>query len=337
MSECSKNATIPPKVQSFLASCTNLPSLPSVVIKIIDASKDPDIGLAEVAEIIQVDPVLSAKLLKVSNSSLYARRREITSLRDAMALLGLNASLIIALSFSLVRSLNSNADNSFNYDEFWKRSILSATIARQIGSKLKLSNLEDLFMAGLLQDIGILAMDSCQNEIDSEQFSSSHFCRLKDEQEILGIDHSDIGAWLLKSWNLPEKLYKAVLCSHVSFTKQVKTYEDEIFYQCVSISGNLTDIWIEEDREPVIERNADSIELLLGYNREELNKLINEVDELLPEISDMFEIKIFNDKKRENILSEARDILLERNILLNKQCDDDRKLIKSLTQKNRKV
>ncbi len=66
MSECSKNATIPPEVEEYLAPCTNLPSLPSVVIKIIDASKDPDIGLADVADIIQVDPVLSAKILKVA-------------------------------------------------------------------------------------------------------------------------------------------------------------------------------------------------------------------------------------------------------------------------------
>jgi len=335
MSECRKSETIPPRVQSFLASCTNLPSLPSVVVKIIEASKDPDTGVAEVAEIIQIDPVLSAKLLKVSNSSMYARRREITNLREAMALLGLNASLIIALSFSLVRTLNSNSDNNFNYDDFWKRSILSATIARQIGAKLKLPNLEDLFMAGLLQDIGILAMDSCQNEIESEQFSTNHFCRLKDEQDALGIDHSDIGAWLLKSWNLPEKLYKAVLCSHVSFSKQVETYEEEIFFQCVSLSGNLTDIWIEEDRESVIERNAASIETLLGYDREQLNQLICEVDNLLPEICNMFEIKIFDDIQRENILSEARDILLERHILLNKQCEYDQKLIKTLSKKTR--
>ena len=337
MSECSKNATIPPEVGEFLASCTNLPSLPSVVLKIIEASKDPDIGLADVAQIIQVDPALSAKLLKVANSSMYARRREITNLRDALALLGLNASLIIALSFSLVKSLSSSADNSMNYEEFWKRSILSATIARQIGFKLKLPNLEDFFLASLLQDIGILAIDCTNPEGLPTEFNASHLSRVNSEQDKLGLDHSDIGAWLLKSWNLPEKLYKAVLCSHTDYTQPVETHEEEIFYQCVSMSGNLSDVWFEEDREAALQRNLRSIESLLGFDKKEFNAFINEISNVLPEISSMFDIKIVDDKKREQVINEARDILMVRNISLIKQFEDHRDQIKSLTAKSRDI
>ncbi|MDH5572152.1 MAG: HDOD domain-containing protein, partial [Gammaproteobacteria bacterium] len=218
MNECCKTTTIPPKVEKILASCSNLPSLPSVVIKIIDASKDPEIGIADVADILSVDPALSAKLLRIANSSMYSRRRKITNLREALSLLGLDAALTISLSFSLVKTLSNNSDSKNNYDIFWRRSILSATIARQIALKLQLPNLEDFFIAGLLQDIGILAIDCTMMTCMDSSCESNHLGRIHCEKNSLGVDHSDVGAWLLKSWDLPEKLYKAVLCSHTIYT-----------------------------------------------------------------------------------------------------------------------
>ncbi|RDH83094.1 MAG: hypothetical protein DIZ80_12620 [endosymbiont of Galathealinum brachiosum] len=337
VSECRKSTVIPPAVESLLASCTNLPSLPSVVVKIIDASKDPDISLTDVADIIRVDPALSVKLLKVANSSLYARRRKITSLREALTLLGLNASLTIALSFSIVKSLNKSLDARINYDMFWKRSILSATIARQIGLKLKLPNLEDFFLASLLQDIGILAIDCSSINGMENNYSSSHMDRIHSEKNELGVDHSDVGAWLLKSWNIPEKLYKAVLCSHVAFNKPVKAYEEEIFYQCVGLSGGLADLWFENNRQKTLEQNFSSIEDILGFKNEEVNDFINEINDMLPEMSSLFEMNLVDEKTREQLISEARDILMVRNLDLIRQCEEHQKEVSDLLKKSRDI
>lgn len=337
ISECSKNAVIPPAVESLLAACVNLPSLPAVVVKIIDASKDPDISLADVAEIVRIDPALSVKLLKVANSSLYARRRKMTSLREALTLLGLNASLTIALSFSLVKSLNNSAGSRINYDLFWKRSILSATIARQTGLKLKLPNIEDFFLAGLLQDIGILAIDCLNFNEKANNYSFSHMDRISYEQSELGVDHSDVGAWLLKSWNIPEKLYRAVLCSHVTFNQPVKAYEEEIFYQCIGLSGNLADLWFEDDRQKTLAQNVTSFEELLGFNNEEINDFINEINDMLPEISSLFEMNLVDEKNREQLISEARDILMVRNLDLIKQFEESQREVNSLIEKSKDI
>lgn len=208
--------SIPGEVEKILCSCPSLPSLPAAVVKIIDASKDPEIGIAEVSDIIRIDPALSAKILKIANSPMYSIRREIHNLREALSLLGLDAAISVALSFSLYRALNENDASGIEHEQYWKRSILAATIARQIGIKLGLPNLEDLFLAGLLQDIGILALDSAANELHlaHNQPLATHKDRIKFELDSLGIDHSNIGAWLLKSWRLPKKLYQAVLNSH---------------------------------------------------------------------------------------------------------------------------
>lgn len=133
MSQCNKSLELPAEIEQQLSKCDSLPSLPSVVVRIIEASKDPEICLAEVADIISVDPALSAKLLKIANSPVYARVQQVTTLRDALSVLGLNTSLTVALSFSLVSSLKSQTSDDGDFRIFWKRSIISATVARQIG------------------------------------------------------------------------------------------------------------------------------------------------------------------------------------------------------------
>lgn len=337
MNKCSKNVAIPPEIERFLSSCARLPSLPSVVIKIIDASKDPDISLADVADILRVDPALSAKLLRIANSPLYAKRREISNLRDALSLLGLNAALTISLSFSLVKSLNDTEEASDDsYQNFWKRSILSATIAREIGLTLKLPNLEDFFLASLLQDIGILALYCSSSECLDDTISRTPKI-IDNELNKLGVDHSDIGAWLLKSWNLPEKLYTAVLCSKTPYTKRAEAYEDEIFYQCIGLSGELTSIWLDEDKDKAIEINFKSVENLLGFDKEQFNTFINDINTLLPEMSGLFDMVIIDDCQREAVINEARNILMEHNLNIIKKFDDHRQQIESLTERTKDI
>lgn len=74
--QCNKSLELPAEIEQQLSNCDNLPSLPSVVVRIIEASKDPEISLAEVADIISPDPALSAKLLKIANSPVYARAHQ---------------------------------------------------------------------------------------------------------------------------------------------------------------------------------------------------------------------------------------------------------------------
>lgn len=337
MSECNKNVTIPPEIERYLSSCARLPSLPSVVIKIIDASKDPEISLGDVADILRVDPALSAKLLRIANSPLYAKRREISNLRDALSLLGLNAALTISLSFSLVRSLNNTEETSDdNYENFWKRSILSATIARQIGLTLKLPNLEDFFLASLLQDIGVLALYYSSSESLNDTTSRTPKF-IDNELDKLGVDHSDIGAWLLKSWNLPEKLYTAILCSNTPYTKHAEPSEDEMFYQCISLSGALSSIWLDEDKDNAIEINSKYVESLLGFDKEQFNTFINDIDKLLPEVSSLFDLIIIDDSQREEVINEARNILMEHNLNIIKKFDDHQEKIESLTEKTKDI
>ena len=334
MAVYNKKLDIPDSLSEQLSLCNSLPSLPAAVIKIVDASRDPDIGIADVADIIKVDPALSAKLLKVANSPMYARQREISNLRDALSLLGLNSSLSIALSFSLVSSLQSTTNQTHVYDAFWKRSILSATIAREIGIALKRSNTEDFFLTSLLQDIGILALDSIEPDALTANCNLNHQNRKQCEMNKWEVDHADIGAWLLKSWHFPERLYNAVLHSHEESSTPANT-NNTLFMQCIGLSNTLSDIWLEDDREKLIKSAYASMNQLFSFSQEAFNELINKVDSLLPEMSRLFEVTLLSDTERDAVIEDARNLLLEHSISLIKKCDDHEKEIESLTEKSK--
>lgn len=327
------NVLISPELEKRLAACTNLPSLPAVALKIIEASKDPDISLHEVSKIISSDPAISAKLLKVANSPAYSQRRSLNNLREALTLLGFNASLTIALSFSLYHTLEGESDKN---EEFWKRSILAASIARLLGARLRVNRLEDLYLASLLQDIGMLVIE-CLKEPGYKNDNSQklkHSERALLEKELLGVEHSQIGAWLLSSWGLPDYLVQSVLFSHsLNIPDTAQDQTSDYFHYCLNLSGSLADVWVDENPSELMLSILNVLKSVFDFNEEEMNELIIDIDNTLPEISEMFQVQIVSGDEREKVLCEARDLLLDRSIHTIKQSEDDRRYIDSITNR----
>ncbi len=134
-----------PELEAHLRSLVNFPSPPGVATHIIELARDPDIEMSKVA--------------KALNSPLYAQRRKSENLRQALVLLGLNAALTLALSFSLTKSLRSGKANGISFPFYWRRALLAATAARALADALRHTMAEEIFLAALLQDVGILALD----------------------------------------------------------------------------------------------------------------------------------------------------------------------------------
>ncbi|MDH5518199.1 MAG: GGDEF domain-containing protein [Gammaproteobacteria bacterium] len=328
---------IPESVKAQILQCPTLPSLPAVVLQVIAASQDPDIGLSEVSEIIRSDPALSAKLLKVANSPLYSLRRTINNLREALTILGLNASLTIGLSFSLLNSLKNNPEQPFIHENFWKRAILSATIAKRMGKKIGLGNLEDIFLSALLQDIGILVLQCSHPTLypeTSEQYLA-HDQKTLLEHETLNTNHSVVGAWILKHWNFPQKLYTAVLNSHTLDTQQHQNAKDDLFQQCISFSGHLADIWIDTDEPDLLSENMQVCKSILGLNEIEYQEFIDDICNILPEVSSLFNVQLSDNQARDRLLDQTRELILQRNLQIIKQSEQDRRQIEAMHEENK--
>ncbi|MDV7393878.1 HDOD domain-containing protein, partial [Arthrospira platensis SPKY1] len=120
-----------------------LPTLPGVALKIIDLANDSNTELADLAKIITMDSALVIRILKVANSPLYSVRRKSNNLRQAISLLGLNATLSLALGFSLSIPLQGVKRFTLDNSRYWRRSLISAIASRTLGKQQGLANQEE--------------------------------------------------------------------------------------------------------------------------------------------------------------------------------------------------
>src|SRR5260370_2330843 len=172
--------------------------------------------MSKVAKALSMDSSLSTKILRIAKSPLYAQRRKSENLRQALVVLGLNATLTLALSFSLVKSLRSGKSNGLSYGLYWRRALLAATAARALGDAMHQSLAEEIFLAALLPDLGMLALDKAVPDLYflGEPLQRSHSGLAEHEKKRLQVDHAQIGGWLMNGWELTARLRRAIAQSH---------------------------------------------------------------------------------------------------------------------------
>ncbi|MDQ2694586.1 MAG: HDOD domain-containing protein, partial [Pseudomonadota bacterium] len=221
-----------PALQKRLAHCTALPSLPGVAMRIIQMGQDPEADPGTIARIIGQDPALAAKLLRIANSPLYARRRRVDNLTQAVLLLGINATVTLALSFTLVGALHARPSRALDYSRYWRRSLLAAIASRVLGQRLGVGFCEELFLAGLLQDIGMLVLDTVMAEDYATVLAAAAdpAALAERERQMLGADHAEVGAWIMGRWHLPDYLQRAVARSEMAGDGA----DAEVFERCVA-------------------------------------------------------------------------------------------------------
>ena len=199
-------------------ACTeHLPSLPAVAVRVLELIRQDEVAITEIAETIAQDPVLSAKILKVVNSPLFGVPNNISSLPQAMIILGLRTLKVMVLSFSMVGELAKLRDENFDHELFWRRSVTTAVSSSLLAERCDPRVQDEAFVAGLLADLGILAANQCARSDYQPVLKLYHegTCPLQDvEGRELGLTHADMSAKLLESWKLPERLILAARYHH---------------------------------------------------------------------------------------------------------------------------
>ena len=325
-----------PELDAQLRSLVNFPSPPGIATQIIQLAQDPNIEMGSVARSLSLDPALATKVLRIANSPLYAQRRRSENLRQALVVLGLNATLTLALSFSLVKTLRGGKPNGVNHPLYWRRALLGASAARALGEATGQTLLEELFLAGLLQDIGMLALDKAVPDLyrDTEKLQKHHRDLGAHERKRVGVDHAEVGAWLMRQWNLPDRLTNAIGQSHKLDNRRVVDPADG-FNRCVSLSGPMADLFLmPADRRPFLDV-AQQVERVFGLNKEQFGEIIQRVSSLVPETESIFETASLGDT--EKIVEQARDVLMLRNLQVIREVSNLRDGLGSLTDRTREL
>jgi diguanylate cyclase (GGDEF)-like protein len=304
-----------PEIEAHLRKSVNFPSPPGVASHIIELAQDPDIEMGKVAKALSMDSALSTKVLRIANSPLYAQRRKSENLRQALVVLGLNATLTLALSFSLVKSLRGGKSNGLSYGLYWRRALLAATAARALGDAMHQSLAEEIFLAGLLQDVGMLALDKAVPDLYSkgESLQRNHAALAEHEKKHLQVDHAQIGGWLMQGWNLPERLHRAIKHSH-RLDLSLSRDPAQIFDRCVALSGPVADLFLLDAEERRFAETALSAERSLGLDKMAFGQVLGTVGAMIPETEAIFEADLSAQQHPELILEQAREVLMLRSL-----------------------
>ncbi len=295
-----------------LKKCKELPSPPGVAAQIIDLSQNVGSDIDTLAEVVSMDPVLSAKIIRMANSSLYMRAIETDSVQQAVSMFGWTGTLNIALSFSLVGSADHADSEGLDYDMFWKRSLATAVACRKLGEIAKYAMKEELFLPGMLQDLGMLAIDkaipSVYKGIDERQQDHRYVCALEVSQ--LEIDHSAVGQWLLDSWRIPQKITELVGLSH-SDDDSVETKLDPKLIKCMRFSGPIADcIYCDEEYKNYMDV-AEMAEKEFGLDITDFLTLIGKLTEEYQEMASLFDIDVGDAALLQANADNAKQILLK--------------------------
>ncbi|MCC6133922.1 MAG: GGDEF domain-containing protein [Candidatus Contendobacter sp.] len=312
------------ELEQRLRFCGNLPSLPAVALQVIDLANNPDVQLNDLAKAIELDPALVTKLFRAANSPLYGTRRQATNLRQVLNLLGLQGTLVLALGFSLMASSPTATTKLLDTEQFWRRSLLTATACRILGEQLALKTTDELFLAGLLHGIGILVLTLMMPEDYSRLLRQATDPQEKRpaildcgrlaglEREQLDADHAEVGAWLLRYWQLPESICHAVAGS-LDPTSATGSETQQRQAQCVALAIRIADIWIRPSDWQLSPQIAALAQQWFGLGEDDYMAVLEAMGEKFPEIANLFQICSLDALEIAGILDQAREVLAIRN------------------------
>ena len=190
--------------------------MPQILIKLIEHLQADDLGMRELASLVATDAGMTTKILAVANSSAYHRSARSVGLEQSLMALGTDMIKMLVISESVFQTFN-NFPHSGSTDlrSFWKQSLTAAVIARDLAKRMQYAQLEEAYLAGLLHNVGRLALLSTAPQEYAFNFTArddEELCAV--EQRTLQITHSEAGAWLIERWHLDSFLADSVLYHH---------------------------------------------------------------------------------------------------------------------------
>ena len=328
-----------PELRKRIESCNHLPSPPGVATKIIQLANDTNADMAKIAEVLALDPAITAKILRVANSPMYARQRKTENLRQALMVVGLNATISLALSFSLLKSWqNTGTSDGLDYPMFWRRALLAATASHVVARVIGVKDGEELFLACLIQDIGVMALDRAMPDLYEAIGSSQrrHAVLIEREIEQLGVDHAAVSGWLLEKWQFPERTQRVVAASHdpESLPKQGP---HGVFARCVALASAIAELFLVSSSERSYENLAQLAERYFELDKAALGELLAEIGQLIPDAESIFETEILSAESSDEIMEEAREALMLRNLRALQTVDNLISSTESLEQRTKRL
>ncbi len=253
----------PSELGKIIARIEDLPTLPRTVLRITELVNNPKSSARELAKVVTDDQVLTARLLRLVNSSFYGFPQRVATVTGAIVLVGFEAIRNLLLSTSIFDLFSNNKSGSeFQREGLWDHSLGCAVGAKVLGEYLRYENVEEIFVEGLLHDIGKIV----EMLFMPEKFASAASKALDDdilitvaEDEMFGYTHAEIGKLLAEAWNLPPKLVSTIAYHHEPSLADRFCYEASIVHLADILCRSLNMGWGGDNRVPILDGRASNI------------------------------------------------------------------------------
>jgi len=266
------------EIRRIIRDTKSLPTLPGVIAKLSSLADNHTISSQEMARVVNTDQVLSAKVLKLVNSAFYGFSGRVSTVSNALILLGVNVVKSLAISSSIFEIMEKNVVG------LWEHSMGVAVAANVMAKRLKLPEPEETSTAALLHDIGkVIIKIKLEEDFNklTAHINDKGLMMIEAERELLETDHAEIGEWLAQTWLLPEKLSEPIACHH--------NVERSVVHQTKTAVVHVADVLIKASAfgfsgDDLVPRIQPVAWKKLGLTEALLESIIEEVEGKLVEV-----------------------------------------------------
>lgn len=269
----------------FVKSLNDLPTLSSVVNQINENEKKMSLTAKSLGEIINTDPALSSKVLRLANSAYYGLAKEVTTIDRAVTVLGFNTIKSLALSASIYKIFKDGKHQPIDMEGLWRHSLGSAVSSKIICRVANPSQdiPEQAFLAGILHDIGIIAFAYKLPEklaLVLKTAKEMHSQQSDIEKDVIGFNHQKIGSMMADLWNFPDQYINAIKWHHIPMPDQLNDKKiDSILANAVFVGNQMAKaLKLGASTDPPIEKIPISLWHSLGIKREILQELRQQIE-----------------------------------------------------------
>lgn len=267
-----------------IQSLIGLPTLPTIALEIQNIMREDKLSVVQTVPVIEQDPSLAMKILKVANSAFYGMSQKVNSLRQAVVIIGMRELAGIVLGFSVLKSMTNSGNNSaVNWKNFWEHSVAVGHIAELLDEELGIRFSESPYSLGLLHDIGKLVLHRLEPVKYEEAYNlsmSEQISMIQAESIIFGITHQQAGMWISEKWGLsgfiqtvngyhhnPETIEDEDLCLAASLVQLADYITNSIRmnfgYRKLRTSDDIPEAWKLLQARSLRAQNTDFNEFLL--------------------------------------------------------------------------
>lgn len=299
-------------LQSIL-KCERLPSFPAIAARVIEMCGDQNVSIRELGEVLSHDTAISTKMLRTINSSFYGLRHRVTTVDRATAMLGISAVKMLALGFSLVPQLKGLGGEDFDPTPIWKRSLFAAVGAHTIAREVKFPHHEEAFIAGLLQDLGVIVMlQSLRGDYVKviDGMIQTHGKLRAAEVQAFDLDHTQVGKALAESWALPEIL---VTCIGMHEDPEDVVPEYQPLVRSVALGAKAADCFLcpEDQKASRVKNYVRYASQWFDLTPELAGQYMEQIEAGTKELGKLFEIESSSEQSAADLMVMANETLAD--------------------------